>query len=205
MSIGGGPDPERLLRLARAGDGGARGQLLELYRSYLALLARLQIDRRLQARVDASDVVQEVFLKAHRHFAQFRGSTEAELTAWLRQILLAHLLNLVRQHRGSRRRDMRLERDLAAELDQSSHDMDPALFARHSSPSEEAARREQAVLLADALGGLPEDYREVIVLRHLEGLPFAAVAERMGRSVDSVNKLWVRALGRLRRALRGAV
>jgi RNA polymerase sigma-70 factor (ECF subfamily) len=199
-----GADPEQLLRLARAGDDSARGQLLELYRNYLALLARLQIGRRLQGKVDPSDLVQEAFLKAYRHFEQFHGNSEGALVSWLRQILLSHLVDLVRRHRDSRRRDVRLERDLAAELDHSSRHLDAALFARQSSPSEQASHREQAVLLADALSRLPDDYREVLVLRHLEGLTFAEVAGRMGRSVDSVDKLWVRALDRLRRSLRGA-
>jgi RNA polymerase sigma-70 factor (ECF subfamily) len=205
MNAGRGPDPEELLRRARTGDGSALGQLLEMYRHYLALLARLQIGRRLQGKVEPSDVVQDTFLKAHRNFAQFRGTTEGEVVAWLRKILLSNLVNLVRHHRGSRRRDVRLERDLAAELDESSRDLDPALFAKQPSPSQQAARREQAVLLADALEQLPEDYREVIVLRHLEGLTFAQVAARMGRTIDSVDKLWVRALARLRRSLRGVL
>jgi RNA polymerase sigma-70 factor (ECF subfamily) len=81
--------------------------------------------------------------------------------------------------------------------------MDGGLVASYSTPSQHAARREQAVLLADALGKLPDDYREVIILRHLEGLPFAEVAGRMGRSEDSVQKLWVRALANLRRTLGG--
>lgn len=196
-------DSERLLRRARAGDAAARGELLELYRRYLALLARLQIGRRLQGKVDASDVVQEAFLKAHRHFAQFRGKTEAELVGWLRQILLTQLVNLVRRHQGAQRRNVLLERDLALELDRSSRELDAGLFARESTPSQQASRREQAVLLADALEELPKDYREVIILRHLEGLTFAQVAQRMGRSQDSVDKLWVRALARLRRSLRG--
>lgn len=198
-------DPDRLLPMARAGDTAARGNLLELYRNYLVLLTRLQIGRRLQGKVDASDLVQETFLKAYQNFAQFRGNTEGESMSWLRSILLTHLVDLVRQHQGSRRRDVRLEKDLASELDQSSRNMDPALFAKQSSPSHQAARREQAVILADALGQLPEDYREVIVLHHLEGLTFAQVAGRMGRTVDSVDKLWVRALGRLRRTIRGAI
>jgi RNA polymerase sigma-70 factor (ECF subfamily) len=71
----------------------------------------------------------------------------------------------------------------------------------HSSPSSRAARREQGVLLADALDCLPEDYREVIVLRTLQGLSFPEVAERMGRSVGSVEKLWMRGLARLRGAM----
>jgi RNA polymerase sigma-70 factor (ECF subfamily) len=199
---GAGPDLERQLRLARAGDGTALGQLLEAYRNYLVVLARVQIGRRLQGKIDASDVVQETFLKAHRHFGQFRGQSQKELAGWLRQILVSHLINLVRHYHGSRRRDLRLERDLAVELDQSSRDLDRALFARQSTPSQKASHREQAVLLADALSRLSEDYRDVIILRHLEGLPFTEVAARMGRSLDSVDKLWVRALGRLRRLMR---
>jgi RNA polymerase sigma-70 factor (ECF subfamily) len=198
-------DCQRLLRLAQAGDASVRGELLEGCRNYLTLLARLQISRRLQGKVDACDVVQDTFLKAHLHFGQFRGRTEAELLAWLRQILLASLLNLVRHYHVSQRRNVRLERDLAAELEQSSRDLDAALFAPQSSPSQQAARRERALLLADALARLPADYREVIVLRHLEGLTFPEVARRLGRSLDSVDKLWVRALGRLRRTLRGTL
>lgn len=81
--------------------------------------------------------------------------------------------------------------------------MDRGLVASTSSPSHRAARREQAVLLAEALGKLSEDYREVIILRHLEQLPFAEVAARMHRSEDSVQKLWVRALARLRQSMGG--
>jgi RNA polymerase sigma-70 factor (ECF subfamily) len=201
MNAGDRPDPEQLLRLAQGGDAGARGQLLEMYRHYLTLLARVQIGRRLQGKVDASDVVQEAFLKAHRDFGQFRGGSEGEWVSWLRQILALNLAQLVRHYCGTQRRDVRLERQLAAELDQSSRVLDRGLAAPQSSPSEQAARREQAVLLANALGRLPADYREVIILSHLERLPFPEVARRMGRTVDSVKHLWARALDRLRRLL----
>jgi RNA polymerase sigma-70 factor (ECF subfamily) len=197
-------DPKELLDLARAGDGQALGQLLELYRRYLALLAQLQIGRRLQGKVDAADLVQETFLKAHRDFGQFRGHSEAELVSWLRQILAANLGQLVRRYCGTRGRDIRLERELADELNHSSRVLDQGLMASQSSPSQQAARRELAVVLADALEQLPTDYRSVIIFRHLEELSFPEVARRMGRSVDSVEKLWIRALGRLRRTLGGA-
>ena len=78
------------------------------------------------------------------------------------------------------------------------------LVAPDSSPSQRAVRREQAVLLANALRNLPADYGEVIVLHHLEGLTFPEVARRMGRSLDSVKKLWVRSLARLRDTLGGS-
>lgn len=204
MSSSAAPEPEQLLRLARVEQGPALGQLLELYRRYLELLARVQIGRRLQGKVDAADLVQDTFLEAHRHFGRFQGTTEAEFVSWLRQILAANLAMLLRRYLGTRRRDVRLERELAFELDRSSQVLDRGLLAGSSSPSQQAARREQAVLLADALGQLPEAYREVIILRHLEGLSFAEVARRMRRSVDSVKNLWARALGQLRRTLKGA-
>ncbi len=198
------PDPEHLLHHARAGDRAALGSLLDLYRNYLSLLARLQIGRRLQRKVDPADVVQEVFLKAHSNFGQFRGTTEEKLIGWLRKILASKLVDLLRQYYGAQARDVRLERDLTAEMDRSSQFLDRALVARYSSPSHQAVRREQAVLLADALQRLPEAYREVLVLHHLEELSFPEVARRMDRTVDSVEKLWARALARLRRALGGA-
>jgi RNA polymerase sigma-70 factor, ECF subfamily len=198
-SVGG--DPEKMLRLAQAGDDEALGRLLELYRNYLTLLARLQIDRRLRGKIDPSDLVQETFLKAHANFGQFRGRTEGELAGWLRKILATTLVSVVRHYFGRRRRDVRLERELAAAVEESSRALDGGLAAKQSSPSHEAARREQGVLLAEALGRLPADYREVLILRHLEGLPFPEVARRMNRTPGSVEKLWIRALARLRRSL----
>jgi RNA polymerase sigma-70 factor (ECF subfamily) len=196
-------DSPNLLALARNGDDVALGRLLERYRGYLALLARLQIGRRLQGKVDAADLVQETFLKAARDFAGFRGRTEDEWASWLRQILACTVANQVRHYLGTRRRDQRLERELADELDHSSRALDGGLLARGSSPSQQAARREQAVLLADALDRLPAEYREVLILRHLEELSFPDVARRMNRSLDSVKNLWTRALARLRRTLGG--
>lgn len=194
-------DPEQLLRQARQGSRDALGRLLGLYRTYLSLLARLQIGKRLEGKVDSSDLVQETFLDAHRHFPRFRGTTEAELTAWLRRILASKLANLVRHYRGTRRRDVALERNLASDLHQSSCALDGGLVDPGTSPSRAAVRRERAVLLAGALERLPEHYRQVIVLRHFDGLAFPEVGRRMGRSTASVEKLWVRALARLRRPL----
>jgi RNA polymerase sigma-70 factor (ECF subfamily) len=197
------PEPEQLIQLARQGDRDALGELLEKYQNYLAVLARIHIGRRLQGKVDACDLVQETFLEAHRDFAQFRGGTERELAGWLRSVLASNLANLIQRYYGTQRRDIRLERELARELDQSSRVLHVGLVARTTSPSEQASRREQAVVLADALARLPDDYREVLVLRHLEELTFPEVAQRMRRSLDSVKNLWARALARLRRVLGG--
>jgi RNA polymerase sigma-70 factor (ECF subfamily) len=197
-------DPEQLLRVAMRGDATTLGQLLELYRRYLALLARVQIGQRLQGKVDASDVVQETFLDAHRNFPRFRGTSEGQFVCWLRQILAAKLADMVRHYVGTQARDVRLEREIGDAFDQSSALLDRGLIAPVSSPSQQATRREQAVLLANALAELPDDYREVIVLRHLEGLTFPDVARRMERSLDSVEKLWLRALARLKHVLGGS-
>jgi len=198
------PTPtEKLLASAKAGDADALGELLGRYNSYLTLLVRVQLSRRIQAKADPADLVQDTFLEAHRHFAHFRGTSEPELTAWLRQILGSRLANVVRHYVGTKGRDVRMETDLQAELDESSRFLDAGLIAAESSPSQQASHRETAVILADALDRLPEDYREAIVLRQLEGLPFADVAVRMNRSEDSVQKLWVRGLARLRKEVEG--
>jgi len=191
-------NPQTLLSQARAGDAVSLGALLESYREYLTLLARVQVGRQIQGKVDAGDVVQEVFLDAHRQFATFRGESEPELIAWLRRILAGKLALTMRNFLGTRGRDVNLERDLAINLDQSSAVMERGLVASQSSPSQHFAKREEAVMLAEALGRLPADYKEVIVLRHLEALPFKDVAARMGRSETAVTKLWLRALECLR-------
>jgi len=181
----------------------ALGPRLESYRGYLTVLARLQIGRRLQGKVDPADVVQETFLHAVRDFPHFRGSSDQEFASWLRQILAARLADLLRRYCGTQSRDVRLEQALQVELDQSSQLLDQGLAAPLSSPSQQAVRHEQATWLAQALERLPEDYREVLVLHHLEACGFPEVARRMGRSVEAVKKLWARALARLRQSVGG--
>src|SRR5262245_37586973 len=114
------PETGNLLVEARQGTEAARGALLETYRTYLALLARVEIGRRLQGKIDTSDVVQETFLEAHRNFGKFRGSGQAEFVAWLRGILAARIANYVRHYVGTQGRDVRREQGLEIDLDQSS-------------------------------------------------------------------------------------
>jgi RNA polymerase sigma-70 factor (ECF subfamily) len=197
MPTGSRMDTLAAMAQARTGDSAALGRLLDQHRLYLAVIARVQLDRGLQAKVDASDVVQETFLEAHRDFPQFRGETVGELVAWLRQILTRNLANQARHYRDTRRRDVRREQGLGATPGGSADG--PA--ATISTPSQTAGRREALDLLADALVRLPDDYRQVIILRNLEELSFAEVAERMGKTVDSVKKLWARGLVHLRKQL----
>src|SRR5262245_21994611 len=127
---------EELLRRAREEDGPALGRLLESYRGTLSRAVRSQIGRRLRRKVDPADVVQEVFLKAHRDFPGFRGRTEEELTHWLRQVLATCLAMLVRRYFGTRRRDVRRECELPDEPGASAHALDQELVAPGDSPSE---------------------------------------------------------------------
>jgi RNA polymerase sigma-70 factor (ECF subfamily) len=193
--------PEILLHRARGGDATARGQLLELYRNYLRLMARSLISQPLRARLDSSDLVQETYLKAHREFPSFLGSSEPELAAWLRQILVHSLADQLRQHRAGRR-DYRREEPIAVILDRSSLAIQRALAAPVASPSSHASRREQAVLLADALEKMPVDYREVFFMRNLEHIPFEEIGARMGRSSGAVRMLWTRAIKNLSQLLK---
>lgn len=192
-----------MLALAQQGDEAALGALLESFRNYLSLLARMEVGRQLQTKVDVADIVQETFLEAHRSLPSFRGSTEAEFVAWLRAVMANRIANLTRHYLGTQRRDIRREQTIEANLNQSSAMLDVGLFADQSTPSQHVAKREQGVLLAEALAKLPSDYRETIILRHLEELSFPEVAQRMNRSVDSVQKLWVRGLAQLRQVMKG--
>src|SRR6476620_385972 len=118
------PDNTELVRIARAGDGDALGQLLARYGNYLGLLARVQVGRRLQGKIDPADLVQETFLEAHRHFAVFRGQSEPEVAAGLRQNMVGVRAKQLRRYLGTQGRDIRLERELAGDLDRSSQAFD---------------------------------------------------------------------------------
>ena len=194
---------DQLLSDARGGDARAVTRLLEMYRNYLSLLARIHIDQHLQSKADPSDLVQETCMHVVRDFPDFRGTSEAEFLAWLRKIVANNGAKLIRHYRGTQRRDVTLERRLQDDLDETSLGMARQLVAADSSPSHQAARREAAVVLADALARLPADYREVMILHHLESRTIAETAERMGRSLDSVKKLLARALIRLRSQMKG--
>ena len=174
---------------------------VEGYRDYLRLLARLQLGPRLQAKLDASDVVQQAILHAHEFRGQFRGATEPEWLAWLRAILANALAAAARRFQA-RSRELGRERSLEADLDLSSSRLEGLLAADHTSPSQRAVRAEELLRLAGALAQLPEDQRYVVELHHLRGMPVAEVALRLGRTRPAVVGLLFRALKKLRSLLR---
>ena len=194
-------DPRELISAAKLGDARMLNELIKRYRPYLRLLARLQRDPRLNAKFEDSDMVQEVSALAAKHFADFRGSTEPEFAAWLR-VNMARVASQSLRHFTRQRRDIQLEQELQRTYDQSSVLLATGFAQkREISPSENAMRREQAVLIAEALDCLPEHYREIIVLRDFEGLTFGEVGNRVNRSADSARKMWARGVVMLREAL----
>jgi RNA polymerase sigma-70 factor (ECF subfamily) len=189
---------DRLIEGARRAEPGALDRLLESYRNYLRLVARAGIEPALRGKADPSDIVQESLLKAHQHFDQFEGRTEPELASWLRQILARNLADLARRYRADGARGVNRERSLDDLFHPSSRALEALMAPNGHSPSQSAQRRELGVVLADALAELTADYREVIVLRTLEGRAWDEVARAMGRSPDAVRVLWARALKKLR-------
>jgi RNA polymerase sigma-70 factor, ECF subfamily len=174
---------------------------LEDYRDYLLLLVRLQLGPSSRAKPDASDVVQQAFLHAHEMRAQFRGTTEGELLAWLRAILANALATAVRRL-DTQARDPGRERSLDGELERSSSWMEGLLAADQTSPSERVVRDEELLRLAHAIARLPEDQRRVVELHYLKGLTVAEVADQIGRTRPAAVGLLFRGLKRLRELLR---
>ena len=174
---------------ARRGDVQALGSLLNSYRPYVRVLVRPFQDVRLQARFDESDLIQDALLQAHRDFPNFRGATVAELTGWLRQIVLRTAGRRVRSHAGTGKRDVSREQAAGDLAD---------LASDGASPSGQAIRHEEAACMAEALARLPDDMQQVLLGRLMDDLPYATLAERLGRSEGAVRVLFTRALRRLR-------
>jgi RNA polymerase sigma-70 factor (ECF subfamily) len=193
-----GDNVSRLIEDARRRRPEALDRLLEAYRSYLLLLARVGLDAALRRKADPSDLVQEALLKAHQRFGQFRGHTEAELAAWLRQILARALADMARSFHAAEARQLARERSLEELLDASSQALGGLLATEGNSPSASAERREMAVVLAEALEELSAEHREVIVLRSLEERDWEEVARHIGRTPGGARLLWTRALKQLR-------
>jgi RNA polymerase sigma-70 factor (ECF subfamily) len=197
-------NPEALLRQARTGSDLALAALLEYYRPYLRLLARLRRRRQLQAKYDDSDLVQETLLQVHRDLAQFRGVTEIEFAAWLRRIMATVHGKHVR-HYAVQKRDVSVERQLEEEFANSSQMVGQMIVSPVASPSQQAVNRERAVVLSQALMQLAPDYREALILHRFEGLTMSEAAKRMDRTEDSLQKLLARGLVQLQRLMESFV
>jgi RNA polymerase sigma-70 factor (ECF subfamily) len=174
--------------------------LPEQFRGYLRLLAGLQVGARLRAKLDPSDLVQQALLKAHQTRAAFRGSTSAEMAAWLRQILARTLADAVRDL-GRERRDVSRERSLERALDESSARLERWLVDSGLAPVDAAERNEQLLHLAAALAELPEAQQRAVLMRYYEDRSLPEIAERLNRSRAGVASLLRRGLSHLRERL----
>lgn len=170
---------------------------LNRFRSYLRLLAEIELSPQLRVKEDASDIVQQTLLEAHRDLAAYRGQTQAELKGWLKTILHRNLLNAVRHYR-TKKCDVGLEQSLAERLDQSSIRLENYLASEQTSPSQRAVRNEQVEQLADGLSELLKAERTAILLKHFRGWSLSQISEEMGRPTDAVAGLLKRGLKKLR-------
>jgi RNA polymerase sigma-70 factor (ECF subfamily) len=189
-----------LLEQARRGDGEALGRLLEAQRADLYRLAERQLDGRIAVRVNASDLIQQIFLEAYRSFPQFAGKDARELVAWLQGILDHKAAGTIRDHAVLQKRDVRREQSI--DDSQGNAPLKQELVAGLSSPSQKAIRQEDALRLSQALTALPDDQREAVRLRHLEGWALADIAQRLSRSPAATAGLIKRGMRELRRQLR---
>lgn len=170
---------------------------LDRYRSYLRLLAEIELSPRLQVKEDASDIVQQSLLEAHRDLPAFRGQTEAELVGWLKTILARNLFNTARHYR-TQKCDVGREQSLAERLDQSSGRLENFLASEQTSPSQRAVHNEQVQQLADGLALLLDGERTAIVLKHFQGWSLSQISEHLGRPTNAVAGLLKRGLKKLR-------
>jgi len=193
---------QECLARARAGDPAARECLFSTCRSYLRVIARTSVEPWLQAKVDASDLVQQTLLDAHRDFDRFLGTSDQEWLAWLRQILSHNACDAARHYGAAGKRQARREIPLVDPGD-SQPGLEPA--AGDASPSQLALHHEKELMLAIAIDQLPADYREVVLLRNIQRLPFDEVAARLERTRPAAQMLWMRAIQKLKSLLPAAL
>lgn len=187
-----------LLEAARGGSSEALGELLQSFRAYLLLIGERELKGPLRSRVAPSDLVQETFTHGQRSIASFEGQTYEQFGLWLRGILLHRVANARRFHVEAERRSLLRE---AAQPARSSIVEQPGSIVDQETPSRVASRAEEAARVHAALAKLPEHYRQVIVLRNFDLLPFEAIGKAMDRPSEAARALWGRAMRRLKQEL----
>lgn len=189
-------DTEALLEQVANGDGEALGRILERERAYLRRLLDFRMGPDLRSRVDPSDVIQETQLAVNLRIEEFLSQRPTSFRLWLRNKALEQLSNLRRKHVGALKRSVRRE---IKRPDASSVALAAAIITDH--PSSIARRRELSQQTEEAMAQLPDKDREVLLLRHVEALSNAEVAELLGISGDAASKRYGRAILRLRNKL----
>jgi RNA polymerase sigma-70 factor (ECF subfamily) len=187
-----------LLEQIEAGDADAFGKLLARHENALRSFVSLRLDRRVQSRLDPSDVVQETELEVHRRLKDFLDRRPMPFRVWLRKTAYERLLNLRRHHVASARRSV--ERDVSLPANSALMLARPFLD-QASSPSRALARKDLMRRVQQALTALSETDREVLLMRHVEELPYSTVARILDTEPAAARKRYGRALLRLRAVL----
>jgi RNA polymerase sigma-70 factor (ECF subfamily) len=190
-------DTDHLLERVANGDRAARDDLLERHRRRLRRMVVVRFDPRLIARVDPSDVVQETLAEAAAQLDRYLQERPLPFYPWLRQLAERRLIDLHRRHVQAGRRSVTRE-EAAGLPDRSAVALAERLVDRHSSPSAGPRRQERRERVRAALAAMPEQDREVLVLRILEGLPTRETAAVLQISEVAVRSRQVRALARLK-------
>lgn len=178
----------------------SRSTDFEEYRVYLQFLARTALTSSVQNRIDPSDIVQQSMLKAIEARKQFRGATREQEMAWLRKILIRTARHATRDQHALKR-DVKRELSIEQSIEQSSMKLKELLPASDDSPSREAVRNEQGLVLAAAIEQLPADQRMSIILKYWHGYTLEQIANELGKSIPAVAGLLHRATKKLRKGL----
>jgi len=196
-------DTARLLEKARAGDQSALNEVFARYRDRLRRMVELRLDRRLQARIDASDVIQEAYVDVVNRLEEYLRDPRYPLFLWLRLIVGERLLKLHRHHLGTQMRDAGVEVSIyrGALPEASSAALAAQLLGKHTSPTQAAVRAERMMRLQEALNTLDAMDREVLSLRHFEDMSLAETALSLGIEQSAAAKRYIRALKRLKAIL----
>jgi RNA polymerase sigma-70 factor (ECF subfamily) len=203
LMVSDGSDSDALLQRLQAGDDRAPAELFQHYRGRLRQMVRLRLDRRLQGRIDPSDVLQEAYLDMARRLPEYVAEPRIPFFLWLRLLTGQRLLMIHRQHLGTQMRDVGHEVSLhSGPLPQaSSASLAAHLLGRLTTPSQAAVRAEMQLRLQEALNGMDPIDREVLTLRHFEELSNSETAQVLGLQKAAASNRYVRALKRLREVL----
>ena len=188
----------RLLAQAASDQQSALAGLLKHHRQYLRRIVELRFDNRLRARIDPSDVVQETQMEAHRRFADYLRRRPMPFKLWLRKTAQQRLCDLQREHLVAQNRSVGREKP---QPDHSSLMLAAPLAGRGPSPSEQVARRDFEQQVALVVGELSENDRDVLLMRHVEGLSHQEIACLLDVDAAAARKRYGRALLRLRKLL----
>jgi RNA polymerase sigma-70 factor (ECF subfamily) len=194
---------QQLLAGARQGDPDAVNQLMQRHRDSLRRMVQMRLDRKIQRRVDVSDVVQDVLVEANRRLADYLKNPPMPFHLWLRQIAKDRIIDAHRRHRASAKRSVDREQPISvpAGMDRSTMELAAQIIDRELTPAAAATQQEMARRVEAAIADLEEQDCEIIVMRHYEQLTNQEIAQALGLTEPAASMRYLRAVRRLRAML----